>query len=170
MDNEEIVDISITRIDRFAGGVFLRVETFAYLILGLMLVVAALLGVGGGGLLLWDAVLTHGDAGALVVAIDRLLFVLMIVEILHTVRVSFHSGTLDCEPFLIVGLIASIRRVLVITLESSQANEPGRWSSESQEMLNATMRELGVLAALILVMVGSIYVLRRSDALRGRKR
>ena len=52
----------------------------------------------------------------------------MVVEVMHTVRVSFRSGTLVCEPFLIVGLIASIRRVLVITLETSQAQQPGKWN------------------------------------------
>ena len=51
------------------------------------------------------------------------LFVLMLVEILHTVRVSIRSGNLNAEPFLIVGLIASIRRVLVITLQSSNAQQ-----------------------------------------------
>jgi len=68
---------------------------------------------------------------------------------------------LVCEPFLIVGLIASIRRILVITLESSQAHQPGKWSPESDAMLRSTMLELGVLSVLILVMVISIYLLRR---------
>jgi len=84
------------------------------------------------------------------------------VEILHTVRVSFRSGTLVAEPFLVVGLIASIRRVLVITLESSQANQYVKWSPESESLLHSTMLELVVLAGLILVMVASIYLLRRS--------
>jgi uncharacterized membrane protein (DUF373 family) len=170
MDDEETTDRDITRLERLAGGTILRVETFAYMVLGLMLAIAALLGACGAAVSLWGAILERADADALVLAIDRLLFVLMIVEILHTVRVSFRSGQLDCEPFLIVGLIASIRRVLVITLESSQANQPGKWSTDSQEMLHATMLELGVLAVLILVMVVSIYVLRRSEALsRSRK-
>jgi phosphate starvation-inducible membrane PsiE len=86
----------------------------------------------------------------------------MVVEILHTVRVSFRSGTLVAEPFLVVGLIASIRRVLVITLESSQANQYGKWMPESQAILHSTMLELLVLGGLILVMVISIYLLRRS--------
>ena len=43
----------------------------------------------------------------------------MLVEILHTVRISIRSHILVTEPFLIVGLIASIRRILVITLEVS---------------------------------------------------
>jgi hypothetical protein len=35
------------------------------------------------------------------------------------VRISIRSHVLVTEPFLIVGLIASIRRILVITLEAS---------------------------------------------------
>jgi uncharacterized membrane protein (DUF373 family) len=160
---DEDHDKEATTIGRIANRLFLRVETLAYMILGVMLALTALLGIGSAGLSLWDAVLEHADTDSVVFTIDRLLFVLMVVEILHTVRVSFRSGTLVCEPFLIVGLIASIRRVLVITLESSQVNQPGKWTPESHDMLNATMLELGVLGVLILVMVVSIYILRRSD-------
>jgi hypothetical protein len=41
----------------------------------------------------------------------------MLVEILHTVRISIRSHVLVTEPFLVIGLIASIRRMLVISLE-----------------------------------------------------
>jgi uncharacterized membrane protein (DUF373 family) len=152
---------TISRISAIASRAFLGLENIAYVVLGLLLAVAALLGVLGAASSLWDAVLRLGDGTALILAIDRLLFVLMVVEILHTVRVSFRSGALVCEPFLIVGLIASIRRILVITLESSQAHQPGKWSPEADAMLRATMLELGVLSVLILVMVISIYLLRR---------
>jgi uncharacterized membrane protein (DUF373 family) len=145
----------------FASGAFVQIEIAIYIVLGLLLALAALVGIGGAFASLWHAALDHGTPDSLVTAIDRLLFVLMVVEILHTVRVSFRSGELVCEPFLIVGLIASIRRVLVITLESSQANEPGKWTADSQAMLNATMLELSILGVLILVMVFSIYLLRR---------
>jgi len=152
---------AISRVSAIASRAFLGLENIAYVVLGLLLAIAALLGVLGAAASLWDAVLRLGDGTALIVAIDRLLFVLMVVEILHTVRVSFRSGALVCEPFLIVGLIASIRRILVITLESSQAHQPGKWSPEADAMLRATMLELGVLSVLILVMVVSIYLLRR---------
>jgi uncharacterized membrane protein (DUF373 family) len=124
---------------------------------------------GTAGLSLWNAVQERGASDSLVFAIDRLLFVLMVIEILHTVRASFRSGTLVCEPFLIVGLIASIRRVLVITLETSQASQPGSWTPESQALLHSTMLELSVLGGLILVMVVSIYMLRRSETIRHRE-
>jgi uncharacterized membrane protein (DUF373 family) len=154
----------------FAAKTFFRVEIFAYLVLGCLLALGALLGIGSAGIALWNAAQARGATEVLVIAIDRLLFVLMVVEILHTVRDSFRSGTLLCEPFLIVGLIASIRRVLVITLESSQAHLPGKWSADSGAMFNATMLELVVLGGLILVMVVSIYLLRLSERNSAGKR
>ena len=167
MEHAEDSDEHVSRIGGYAGRAFLRVEVFVYMVLGLLLALAALLGIGTAGASLWGAAQEHGSADALVITIDRLLFVLMGVEILHTVRVSFRSGTLVCEPFLIVGLIASIRRVLVITLETSQANQPGKWTVESQALFNSTMLELGVLGGLILVMVVSIYMLRQSEGRGG---
>ena len=146
-----------------ANRAFLRLEIGAYLVLGILLSFAAVLGMSSAAVTLWRALESNGETNMLVLSIDRLLLVLMVVEILHTVRESFRFGVLVCEPFLIVGLIASIRRVLVITLESSQANQPGHWSPDSQAILNATMLELAVLGLLILIMVVSIFILRRSD-------
>lgn len=157
-------DKTVSRLAESADRLFHLIETLAYILLGLLLAVAACVGMGGTAILLVHSLNVSGDADSLVIAIDRLLFVLMVVEILHTVRVSFRSGTLVAEPFLVVGLIASIRRVLVITLESSQANQYGRWTPESQALLHSTMLELLVLGGLILVMVMSIYLLRRSKS------
>jgi len=163
MDSDEIADKDVTRIGKLASRAFLKIEVFAYLVLGLLLALTALLGVGSAAVSLSQDVQEHINAASLVLTIDRLLFVLMVVEILHTVRVSFRSGTLVCEPFLIVGLIASIRRVLVITLESSQVNQPGKWTPDSQALFSSTMLELGVLGGLILIMVISICLLRYSE-------
>jgi len=145
-----------------ANRSFVSIEVVAYLALGVLLAIAALFGVVSAAISLWAAIPGPYSVDNLLVAIDRMLLVLMIVEILHTVRASFRTGTLVCEPFLIVGLIASIRRILIITLQSSQASQPGRWTPESQEILHSTMLELTVLGGLILVMVISIYLLRRS--------
>jgi phosphate starvation-inducible membrane PsiE len=98
---------------------------------------------------------------AIFAVIDRLLFVFMLIEILHTIQTSIRSRTLTCEPFLIVALIASIRRVLVITLQSSEFTRDAAWTSEHEAHFHATMIELVVLRVLILVMVASIRMLRR---------
>jgi uncharacterized membrane protein (DUF373 family) len=156
----------MTRLGSFSNRLFINVELIAYVLLGLMFAFAAFLGMGSAALSVWTAIESRGDADTLLIMIDRLLFVLMVIEILHTVRVSFRLGALVCEPFLVVGLIASIRRVLVITLNSSQVNSLGKWTPDAQAMLDHSMIELGVLGGLILIMVISIVLLRRTDVSR----
>jgi uncharacterized membrane protein (DUF373 family) len=46
-----------------------------------------------------------------------LLLVMMIVELLYTVQLAFREHALVPEPFLMVGLVAATRRVLVLTAE-----------------------------------------------------
>ncbi len=138
---------------------FLHIEHGLSIAIGTLLSITAVLTLGAAAITLWQGLRVGGGEATFFIVIDRLLFVLMLAEILHTVRVSLTSGTLDGEPFLIVGLIASIRRVLVITLESSET-VPGKAPTN----FVPTMVELGLLGALILVMVTSIYLLRRARA------
>jgi hypothetical protein len=165
MPTQDATEVETTKIRILATKAFLRLEVLAYIILGLMLALTALIGIGHAGASLWASMHDIDNAQLIIITIDRLLFVLMLVEILHTVRDSFRSGTLVCEPFLIVGLIASIRRVLSITLQASQANQVGNWSPETEALLHATTVELVVLGGLILVMVVSICLLRYSKRL-----
>lgn len=150
--NEEDFDDDPTLIGMLANAVFLQFETLAYIMLGLLLSAAIVIGILGAA----QTIVANAGSDTLVYSVDRLLFVLMVVEILRTVRDSFRSGRLVAEPFLIVGLIASIRRVLVITLEATQA------ASGSPQPADGALTELGVLSALILVLVISICLLRYS--------
>jgi uncharacterized membrane protein (DUF373 family) len=146
---------------RLSDRLFQNVEHGIYVVLGIVLSLTAVMGLVLAVATLYSGMVNWSASDALLIIIGRLLFVLMLAEILHTVRVSITSGTLNCEPFLIVGLIASIRRVLVITLESSQTAAGGPAAPEHQAVFQASMIELGVLAGLIMVMVISIYLLRR---------
>ena len=137
-------------------------ELLLYAGVGVLLSAAAGLALAGAGAIMWSSISTHvlGNRGLLV--LDQLLLVLMLVEILHTVRISVRSKELMLiEPFLIVGLIASIRRVLVITLQASKLMEGGRGTAEPTAFRDA-MFELGLLGLLILVFVLSIYLLHRT--------
>jgi uncharacterized membrane protein (DUF373 family) len=96
--------------------------------------------------------------------VDHLLLVLVLVEILHTVRQSIEARELQAEPFLIVGLIATVRRILLVTLETSDA---GMAPGGVAENFSHNMIELGVLAGLTAVLVASIFVARRSSS-KGR--
>jgi uncharacterized membrane protein (DUF373 family) len=145
MERDAKAEQGVTRLGESADRVFHQVEIVAYILLGLLLAVAAGVGMGGTAMLLLHSLQANADADSLVIAIDRLLFVLMMIEILHTVRVSFRSGTLVAEPFLVVGLIASIRRVLVITLESSQAKPV--WKMDLRVPGTAPFHDAGIAGA-----------------------
>ena len=90
--------------------------------------------------------------------IDKILLALMVAEIFYTVIISFKSYSLKSEPFIIVGLIASIRRVLLISLEAAHLKEPSQ-----QQLFYNYMIELGLLTVLIFVFVISIYFLRKHE-------
>src|SRR5580658_7333472 len=98
--------------------VFQQVEHGLYVALAALLCATSLLALADAAVTLWSGLGDWTGTISVFVVIDRLLVVLMLIEILHTVHVSVRSGALTCEPFLVVGLIASIRRDLVITLES----------------------------------------------------
>ena len=102
---------------------FTHVEDVLYVALGVLLAAGALV-------LLGDATLTFvrnlidGTLPARMIGLlDRVLLILMFAEILYTVQVSFREHALIPEPFLVVGLIAVIRRVLVITAEFADVKD-----------------------------------------------
>ena len=144
-----------------AAEIFLKIEQVIYFAVGLLLSATTVFALVSAAISVWGDAVSLGAPEETLISIDRLLFVLMLVEVLHTVRVSVRDGRLTAEPFLVVGLIASIRRVLAITLGSSHATTADTWSSGVQQKFNASMLELGVLAVLILVMVFAIYLLRQ---------
>jgi uncharacterized membrane protein (DUF373 family) len=51
---------------------------------------------------------------AAVALLDEVLLVLILIEILHTVVLSLHSHRLVAQPFIIVGLVAVIRKLLFV--------------------------------------------------------
>ena len=152
---------SATPLVHIASALFQRTEQFIYIALGTVLSLTALLVLAGAGKLLFDGIIDWTSTIAPFGIIDRLLLVLMLIEILYTIRASTQSGVLSSEPFLIVGLIACIRRILVISLETSNVTQPSKWSSESAEVFRASMIELGVLGWLVIVMVGAICFIRK---------
>lgn len=134
-------------------------------ILAILISLTALAAIARSSKLLWDTWhqwVAVTDTILVLRVLDQLLVVLMLVEILHTVRISIRSHTLVTEPFLVVGLIASIRRILVITLEAATLTKEGQWTPDGASIFHASMIELGLLGLLVLVLVVSIVLLRRS--------
>ncbi len=140
---------------------FAGIEDVVYVGLGLLLA-------AGANVLLVSAIITFGGhmmAGTLgdnvVKLLDRILLILLIVELLYTVQVSFREHAVLPEPFLLIGLIAAIRRVLVLTAEFGEAG------GKSQPMVQYFVMELAVLTVLILALSLSLLALHRRAASNG---
>jgi len=143
------------------GDYLVRAEVLVYSILAVLLFLTAIATTANAAKLLWEGLRDWTVVADTLRVLDQLLVVLMLVEILHTVRISIRSHHLVTEPFLVVGLIASIRRLLVITLEAASLTKGGTWSVDGASIFRASMFELGLLGFLILIFVFAITLLRR---------
>ena len=136
---------------------FTHVEDVLYVGIGVVLAVAAL------GLLINAAVMFARSIGAgaiggsVVEVLDQLLLILMMIEILYTVQVSFREHVLVPEPFVLVAMIAAVRRILVLTAEFGKLMEQG------DAVFRYAMIELGLLTVMTGVMVACLVGLRKRD-------
>ena len=133
---------------------FTLVEDVVYVGLGLVLAGCSIVLLAGGVIAFVQNLIAGTLAGNIVVLLDRILLILLVVELMYTVQVSFREHALIPEPFLLIGLIAAIRRVLVITAEFAQVHD------QPESVFKYFLIELGVLAVLIVVLVASLVVLR----------
>ena len=153
------------KVRKHFGDYLGMAEVAILTILAILISLTALATIARSSKLLWDSWhqwMAVTDTGLVLRVLDQLLVVLMLVEILHTVRISIRSHTLVTEPFLVVGLIASIRRILVITLEAATLTKEGKWTPEGATIFHASMIELGLLGLLVFVLVYCIVLLRRT--------
>lgn len=139
-------------------GAFGRAEDVVYVGLGILLALsAAALLVSAAGEL-WRGLAAGHSLTAVVSLLDRLLLILMIAELLYTVQISFREHALVPEPFLIVGLIAATRRILVITAEFGTLLE-----QVDESKFRRAMAELGLLTVMIVSLVASLRLLRKRE-------
>jgi uncharacterized membrane protein (DUF373 family) len=155
---------SENRFQLFSNRSLSMVEMVLYAALGLILSLTALFALFTACQALWQGLSAEASAKTVVEIIDRLLVVFMLVEILHTVRISIRSHILVTEPFLIVGLIATIRRILVITLNAANLTNAAEWGNDGLAKLRASMVELALLGGIVIVLVISIHILRKSKS------
>jgi uncharacterized membrane protein (DUF373 family) len=130
-----------------------RAEHYIYLAAGYILVIAA------AGLLLTAVgemiheIMKGSYVKAMVHLLDRVLLALMLAEIIYTVGRISRTQMLETEPFLIVGIIAAIRRMLIITAESAGHVDL------TDPVFQALLAELGLLALIIFLLAWSIRLL-----------
>jgi len=106
-----------------------------------------------------EAVLAYAKGqftSATIRAFDRSLLTLMLAQIVYTTLSYLRQGRLQVEPVLVVGIIAVVRRILVLTaVVSGTSEEMGLVITFEQSMI-----ELGLLAATVLVLAVAVYLVR----------
>jgi uncharacterized membrane protein (DUF373 family) len=141
---------------------FTWIEDIVYVGLGVLLSGCALTLLVAGGIEFWQQLTAGTLAGTIVQLLDRLLLILLIIEVLYTVQVSLREHTLSPEPFLLVGLIAVVRRLLVLMAELPKMVEKA-----DQVVFRQVSTELGLLSLMIVALVISLAVLRRRPGTSG---
>jgi uncharacterized membrane protein (DUF373 family) len=139
--------------DRLAR-VFGYVEDAVYVGLAVLLAGMAVVLLGASAVTFWRHMVAGELAANIVSLLDQLLLVLMVVEILYTVQVSFREHVLTAPPFLLVGLIAAVRRIVVLTAESHKVMDKG------EPAFRAAMIELALLILLSVGLASCLYLLR----------
>lgn len=135
---------------------FTATEDFVYIGLGCLLATSAVTLLAKSVIAFWQGVV-DGKISTIEL-LDRILLILLIVELLYTVQVSLREHTLVPEPFLLVGLISAIRRVLVLTAEFDGMHEKVALTPQQFAV------ELAVLTVLILALAVALILLRRRTA------
>ncbi|CAN5579291.1 hypothetical protein BH18ACT1_BH18ACT1_07460 [soil metagenome] len=103
----------------------------------------------------YDLATGLGDvSGTISLLLDNLLLVFVLVELLAAVRATMSEGHLLAEPFLLVGVIATIKELVVTGNEARD---------KTGEAFDEAAIEIGVLSALLLVLAVALFLLRRKE-------
>lgn len=131
------------------------VEDAVYIGLGVLLTIAAFVLLFGAFKAIFKSLAAGQWSGQVLNLLDQVLLTLLVIELLYTVQVSFREHGLLAEPFLVVALIAAIRRVLVVTAQVPELPQ------REDIIFRHAMIELAVLTGMIIVLVASLIAMQR---------
>ncbi len=139
------------KLSSFPDQVFEYGEDIIYIIIGILLFVASIFLVVHVVEAFFYQPKEANFVRWIVEILDKILLMLMIIEVVYTVRISYKEHSLRPRPFLIVALIAAIRRIMVLSVETAYI----------PEKFEHYMIEMGLLGVLVFVFVISIILLDR---------
>ena len=87
--------------------------------------------------------------------LDGLLLVFILTELIHSIRAVIDEKVLVSEPFLVVGVVAAIRRLVVVSAEAKELAGTPEFSD--------AMLEMGILTATVVGLGAIIFLLRHTD-------
>ncbi|MGI8628080.1 MAG: phosphate-starvation-inducible PsiE family protein [Geodermatophilaceae bacterium] len=99
---------------------------------------------------------TEDSADVALEILDTLLLVFIVVELLYAVRITVAKRELLAEPFLLAGIIASIKEIIVLSVKAAET--AGKGAEFRDQMV-----EIGVLGVLVLLLGLTAFLLRRKE-------
>ena len=90
-------------------------------------------------------------------AINDILFIIIILEILRTVIARYTDGVFQLQNFLIIGIIAAVRHILTVGASMTLGAEKPR------EAFDRAVIELGISSAIVVALVFAIFLSKATD-------
>ena len=144
------------------GRIANYVEDVFHIVLAVLLIVIA---VGALGVTVWRVLTTEPFfPTGMIQAINDILFIVIILEIVRTIIARFTDGVFQLQNFLVIGVIAAVRHIL--TVGASLTLEPDK----PQQAFERGLLELGVNTLIVLWLVIAIYLSRASMTPLGRQK
>jgi len=95
-------------------------------------------------------------------AINDILFIIIILEILRTVIARYTDGVFQLHNFLIIGIIAAVRHILTVGAYMTLGD--GKTEAE----FNRAVIELGINSAIVVALVFAIFLSKAVDSVTRR--
>jgi uncharacterized membrane protein (DUF373 family) len=97
-----------------------------------------------------------GTANGAVEVLDTLLLLFIVVELQFAVRATLARRELVAEPFLLVGILASIKEIVVLSVKA--AEEVGRGAAFTDRLT-----QIGLLGGLVLLLGATAWLMRLKE-------
>jgi uncharacterized membrane protein (DUF373 family) len=134
---------------------FRQIEYFFYIAIAVALALSGVALFGSGIYNLVADLDEEPFASQLLGFLDAMLLVFIVTELIHTVSAILRENILMTEPFLIVGIVAAIRRLVVISAEIQDLVGKPEFSD--------ALMEMGVLVLIVVGLALSIFLLRHTE-------
>lgn len=90
-------------------------------------------------------------------ALDGLLLAFILLELLAAVRATITERQLVAEPFLVAGIIASIKEIIVVALSATKSR------GTDAAAFDDSVVQIGVLAGVVLLLSVATFLVRRKE-------
>ena len=97
-------------------------------------------------------------------AINDILFIVIILEILRTIIARYTDGVFQLQNFLIIGIIAAVRHILTVGASMTLGAEKPR------ENFERAVIELGISSAIVVALVFAIFLSKASDSVANKSK